>query len=105
MPNPELHGHEHAIAAVVADLALRQQRPVVMPTWGLDDMTKLHGAHVRLVAVRAGDHDPSTVGDGSRVAAPPPSAARNVGSSSMRNWGLTIPPPAPRFLATRWYID
>ena len=45
------HGHEYAIAAAVAEAALRQQRPVVMLTSDIDDMTKLCGARVRLVAV------------------------------------------------------
>ncbi|MFJ4121879.1 PIN domain-containing protein [[Kitasatospora] papulosa] len=49
--NTGLHGHRYAIDAVVADLALRQQRPVVMLTSDLDDMAKLCGHRVRLVAV------------------------------------------------------
>ncbi|MGW6679804.1 PIN domain-containing protein [[Kitasatospora] papulosa] len=49
--NTGLHGHRYAIDAVVADLALRQQRPVVMLTSDLDDMAKLCGDRVRLVAV------------------------------------------------------
>lgn len=46
-----LHGHKYAIDAVVAELALRQQRPVVLLTSDLDDMVKLCGDRVRLVAV------------------------------------------------------
>lgn len=43
-----LHGHEYA---VVAEMALRQRRPAVMLTSDVDDMTKLCGGGVRLVAV------------------------------------------------------
>jgi hypothetical protein len=46
-----LHGHEYAIDAAVAEMALRQQRPVVMLTSDVDDMTKLCGGRVRLVPV------------------------------------------------------
>ena len=46
-----LHGHKYAIDAVVAEMALRQQRPVVVLTSDIDDMTKLCGDRVRLVAV------------------------------------------------------
>lgn len=46
-----LHGHKYAIDAAVAEAALRQQRPVVMLTSDVDDMTKLCGDRVRLVAV------------------------------------------------------
>ncbi|MGW3110752.1 DNA-binding protein [Streptomyces sp. NPDC001091] len=46
-----LHGHKYAIDAAVAEAALRQQRPVVMLTSDIDDMTKLCGDRVRLVAV------------------------------------------------------
>ncbi|MFI0164510.1 DNA-binding protein [Streptomyces sp. NPDC017095] len=46
-----LHGHKYAIDAAVAEAALRQQRPVVMMTSGIDDMAKLCGDRVRLVAV------------------------------------------------------
>src|SRR6478736_5096320 len=49
--NTGLHGHRYAVDAVVTDLALRQQRPVVMLTSDLDDMAKLCGDRVRLVAV------------------------------------------------------
>ncbi|MFD8936081.1 DNA-binding protein [Streptomyces sp. NPDC059578] len=46
-----LHGHKYAIDAAVAEAALRQQRPVVMLTSDIDDMVKLCGDQVRLVAV------------------------------------------------------
>jgi len=46
-----LHGHEYAINAAVAEAALRQHRPVVMLTSDIDDMVKLCGDRVRLVAV------------------------------------------------------
>jgi hypothetical protein len=46
-----LHGHRYAIDAAVAEMALRQQRPVVMLTSDVDDMTKLCGGRVRLVPV------------------------------------------------------
>ncbi|MFI6682800.1 DNA-binding protein [Streptomyces sp. NPDC050485] len=49
--NTGLHGHTCAIDAVVAEMALRQQRPVVMLTCDIDDMAKLCGDRVRLVAV------------------------------------------------------
>ncbi|MFE7947983.1 DNA-binding protein [Streptomyces sp. NPDC057426] len=46
-----LHGHKYAIDAAVAEAALRQQRPVVMLTSDIDDMVKLCGDRVRLVAM------------------------------------------------------
>jgi hypothetical protein len=46
-----LHGHKYAIDAAVAEMALRQRRPVVMLTSDIDDMTKLCGDKVHLVAV------------------------------------------------------
>ncbi|MFF4482329.1 DNA-binding protein [Streptomyces melanosporofaciens] len=46
-----LHGHKYAIDAAVAATALKQRRPVVMLTSDVDDMTKLCGDLVRLVAV------------------------------------------------------
>jgi predicted nucleic acid-binding protein len=49
--NAGLHGHKYAIDAAVAEMALRQQRPVVMLTSDVDDMTKLCGGRVRLVPV------------------------------------------------------
>jgi predicted nucleic acid-binding protein len=45
-----LHGHKYAIDAVVAETALRQQRPVVLLTSDTDDMAKLCGDRVRLIA-------------------------------------------------------
>jgi hypothetical protein len=49
--NAGLHGHKYAIDAAVAEMAVRQRRPVVMLTSDIDDMTKLCGDKVRLVAV------------------------------------------------------
>jgi predicted nucleic acid-binding protein len=49
--NAGLHGHKYAIDAAVAEMALRQHRPVVVLTSDVDDMTKLCGDRVRLVAV------------------------------------------------------
>lgn len=49
--NAGLHGHKYAIDAAVAEAALCQRRPVVMLTSDIDDMTKLCGDRVRLVAV------------------------------------------------------
>lgn len=46
-----LHGHKYAIDAVVAETALRQQRPVVVLTSDTDDMAKLCGPRVRVIAV------------------------------------------------------
>ncbi|MFF4724550.1 DNA-binding protein [Streptomyces mirabilis] len=46
-----LHGHKYAIDAAVAEMALRQRRPVVMLTSDIDDMAKLCGDRVRLIAV------------------------------------------------------
>ncbi|MEU7140740.1 DNA-binding protein [Nocardia sp. NPDC046473] len=45
-----LHGHKYAIDAVIAEMALRQQVPVVMLTSDIDDMGKLCGETVRLIA-------------------------------------------------------
>ncbi|MEV6558418.1 PIN domain-containing protein [Nocardia sp. NPDC051756] len=45
-----LHGHKYAIDAVFAEMAQRQQIPVVMLTSDLDDMRKLCGASVRLIS-------------------------------------------------------
>jgi hypothetical protein len=50
-----LHGHKCAIDAAVAEMALRQRRPTVLLTSDIDDMTKLCGDRVRLVAVRHPD--------------------------------------------------
>lgn len=49
--NSGLHGHKYAIDAAVAEMALRQRRPVVLLTSDIDDMKKLCGDRVRLVAV------------------------------------------------------
>jgi hypothetical protein len=49
--NAGLHGHKYAIDAVVAEMALRQRRPVVLLTSDIDDMTKLCGDKVRLASV------------------------------------------------------
>ncbi|MEV5707339.1 DNA-binding protein [Actinoallomurus sp. NPDC052274] len=49
--NAGLHGHKYAIDAVVAEMAVRQRRPVVLLTSDIDDMTKLCGDRVRLVSV------------------------------------------------------
>jgi predicted nucleic acid-binding protein len=47
----KLHGHEHAIDATVAEAALRQPRPVAMLTSDLDDMSRLCGNQVQMIAV------------------------------------------------------
>ena len=49
--NAGLHGHKYAIDAAVAEMAVRQRRPVVLLTSDIDDMTKLCGDRVRLVSV------------------------------------------------------
>ncbi|MFI8261439.1 DNA-binding protein [Streptomyces sp. NPDC085665] len=46
-----LHGHKYAIDAAVTEAALRQRRPVVLLTSDVDDMTKLCGGRVHIVAV------------------------------------------------------
>lgn len=46
-----LHGHKYAIDATVAEMALRQPRPVVMLTSDTDGMSRLCGDRVRLVGV------------------------------------------------------
>ncbi|WP_431954310.1 DNA-binding protein [Actinacidiphila sp. bgisy167] len=46
-----LHGHRYAIDATVAELALRQPGPVAMLTSDVDDMAKLCGNRVRLIAI------------------------------------------------------
>ncbi len=46
-----LHGHKYAIDAMVAEAALRQPAPVAMLTSDVDDMGKLCGRRVRLMAV------------------------------------------------------
>lgn len=44
-----LHGHKYAIDATVAEVALRQPKPVALLTSDSDDMTKLCGNHVRVI--------------------------------------------------------
>ncbi|MFE1957075.1 PIN domain-containing protein [Streptomyces sp. NPDC059479] len=46
-----LHGHKYAIDAMVAVTAMHQPGPVVMLTSDVDDMAKLCGGRVTLVAV------------------------------------------------------
>lgn len=46
-----LHGHKHALDATVAEVALRQARPVALLTSDTDDMTKLCGDHVRIIGL------------------------------------------------------
>lgn len=46
-----LHGHKYAVDAVVAATALRAARPVVVLTSDADDMGKLCGKLVRIVAL------------------------------------------------------
>ncbi|MFG3347816.1 DNA-binding protein [Streptomyces sp. NPDC048018] len=46
-----LHGHKYAMDATVAELALRQPGPVAMLTSDVDDMAKLCGSRVRLIAL------------------------------------------------------
>jgi predicted nucleic acid-binding protein len=46
-----LHGHKYAIDAMVAEVALRLPGPAVILTSDVDDMVKLCGDRVRLVAV------------------------------------------------------
>ncbi|WP_239405331.1 PIN domain-containing protein [Frankia sp. Cj3] len=44
------HGHRYAIDATVAEVALRQPGPVAMLTSDVDDMSKLCGGQVYLIA-------------------------------------------------------
>jgi predicted nucleic acid-binding protein len=46
-----LHGHKYAIDAVVAATALRASKPTIVLTSDADDMTKLCGKRVRIVAL------------------------------------------------------
>ncbi|MBT2451190.1 DNA-binding protein [Streptomyces sp. ISL-43] len=46
-----LHGHKYAIDATVAEMALRRPGPVAMLTSDVDDMAKLCGSRVRLIAI------------------------------------------------------
>lgn len=45
------HGHNHAIDATVAEVALRQPPPVAILTSDLADMSRLCGDRVRLIGV------------------------------------------------------
>lgn len=44
-----LHGHTYAIDATVAEVALRQPKPVALLTSDSDEMTKLCGDQVRII--------------------------------------------------------
>ncbi|MFI5899368.1 hypothetical protein [Streptomyces cyaneofuscatus] len=44
-----LHGHKYAIDATVAEVALRQPKPLALLTSGSDDMTKLCGNQVNVI--------------------------------------------------------
>ncbi|WP_435597936.1 DNA-binding protein [Streptomyces anulatus] len=44
-----LHGHKYAIDATVAEVTLRQPKPVALLTSDSDDMTKLCGNQVRII--------------------------------------------------------
>lgn len=46
-----LHGHKYAIDATVAEVALRQPGPVAMLTSDVDDMARLCGGRVLLIAI------------------------------------------------------
>ncbi|MFD5948292.1 DNA-binding protein [Streptomyces collinus] len=46
-----LHGHEYAIDATVAEVALRQPGPVAVLTSDVDDMARLCGDRVRLIGM------------------------------------------------------
>ncbi|CAL9537550.1 hypothetical protein [Streptomyces sp. enrichment culture] len=46
-----LHGHEYAIDATVAEMALRQPGPVAVLTSDIDAMARLCGDRVRLVGI------------------------------------------------------
>lgn len=46
-----VHGHSHAIDAVVAELASRQRQPVAVLTSDPDDLGRLCDPHVRVVRV------------------------------------------------------
>ncbi|MQS39036.1 PIN domain-containing protein [Streptomyces katsurahamanus] len=46
-----LHGHKYAIDATVAEVALRQPKPVALLTSDSDDMTALCGNHVRIISL------------------------------------------------------
>ncbi len=44
-----LHGHKYAIDATVAEVALRQPKPVALLTSDSDDMTGVCGNQVRII--------------------------------------------------------
>lgn len=44
-----LHRHKYAIDATVAEVALRQPKPVALLTSDSDDMTRLCGDQVRII--------------------------------------------------------
>ncbi|MEV7427908.1 MULTISPECIES: PIN domain-containing protein [unclassified Streptomyces] len=44
-----LHGHKYAIDATVAEVALRQPKPVALLTADSDGMSKLCGSQVRII--------------------------------------------------------
>ncbi|MFD3788538.1 PIN domain-containing protein [Streptomyces cyaneofuscatus] len=44
-----LHGHRYAIDATIAEVALRQPKPVALLTSDSDDMTRLCGSQVRII--------------------------------------------------------
>ncbi|WP_228447053.1 PIN domain-containing protein [Streptomyces paludis] len=46
-----LHGHKYAIDATVAEVALRQEGHIALLTSDIDDMAKLCGDRVHLIAV------------------------------------------------------
>ncbi|RAJ37525.1 hypothetical protein K353_04439 [Kitasatospora sp. SolWspMP-SS2h] len=46
-----LHGHKYAIDATVAETALRRPGPVALLTSDVDDMAKLCGSRIRLIAI------------------------------------------------------
>ncbi|MFJ4919575.1 PIN domain-containing protein [Streptomyces sp. NPDC088725] len=46
-----LHGHKYAIDATVAEVALRLPRPTALLTSDTDDMGRLCGGHVRVIAL------------------------------------------------------
>ena len=46
-----LHGHEYAIDATVAEVALRQAGPVVLLTSDIDDMARLCGRQIGLIGL------------------------------------------------------
>ncbi|MEV4237802.1 MULTISPECIES: DNA-binding protein [unclassified Nocardia] len=45
------HGHKYAIDATLAEMALRQPGPVAIVTSDIDDMWRLCGNRVRMIAV------------------------------------------------------